>query len=573
MTALRRRTPSLRADARRTALCLLASLFLSAGVFAADRKPEPVPMPKEEALRLGERIYREGILPSGEPVMAIVQEDIPVDGTMFSCTSCHMRGGLGSNEGRISTLPTNGDSLYRPYEDTPVPMTTVEKNFKKFRAAHRRPAYTDETLAEAIRLGTDPAGRRLDPTMPCYQMNDRDMAILVSYLKVLSSETPPGVTPTNIRFATVIAGDVAPEDRDAMILPLEAYVRERNSRSRGLQRRVRMRASMEGLNLALRDVSLARWELRGPPGTWRAQLEEYYRKEPVFAMLGGIGYGDWRPVHDFCENHRIPCVFPITDFPVISESDWYTIYLSKGIYQEGEAAARYLRREVERVPETTIVHVYRDTPGGRALAAGFEETWREMGLPSPECRVLRGDEPVTGKLLRSLPAKGAHAVLLLWAGPEAAQALEEIAADPARPGKVFLSYSLWKRNPGTVPDKARDYTFLTYPYRLPREEGPYGNMARAWLAAKKVPLNDRRIATRTYSLIGVMSQAFGKMRQNIYRDNFIDSISVLPDLLYPDYERLSFGPGQRYASKGCYIVQLTHGAVPEIVKKSDWVIH
>ena len=42
---------------------------------------------------------------------------------------------------------------------------------------------------------------------------------------------------------------------------------------------------------------------------------------------------------------------------------------------------------------------------------------------------------------------------------------------------------------------------------------------------------------------------------------------------YPDAERISFGPGQRYAMKGCYIVQLSEGAKPELVKKSDWVSH
>jgi hypothetical protein len=45
------------------------------------------------------------------------------------------------------------------------------------------------------------------------------------------------------------------------------------------------------------------------------------------------------------------------------------------------------------------------------------------------------------------------------------------------------------------------------------------------------------------------------------------------DIEMPLYERLSFGPDQHYASKGCYIVQLAHGEKPELVKKSEWVIH
>jgi hypothetical protein len=73
----------------------------------------------------------------------------------------------------------------------------------------------------------------------------------------------------------------------------------------------------------------------------------------------------------------------------------------------------------------------------------------------------------------------------------------------------------------------------------------------------------------------VLNDALMMMGTNFYRDNFIDKIDCVQDKSYPytDYERLSFGPGQRYASKGCYIMQMTHGPEPHLVKKSDWVIH
>ena len=57
-----------------------------------------------------------------------------------------------------------------------------------------------------------------------------------------------------------------------------------------------------------------------------------------------------------------------------------------------------------------------------------------------------------------------------------------------------------------------------------------------------------------------------------YRDYFLDVIGMSMDMTDPLYERLSFGPGQRYASKGCYVVQLSHGAKPELIKKSAWII-
>jgi hypothetical protein len=63
------------------------------------------------------------------------------------------------------------------------------------------------------------------------------------------------------------------------------------------------------------------------------------------------------------------------------------------------------------------------------------------------------------------------------------------------------------------------------------------------------------------------------MMSNFYRDYMLDIIGMCDDMKDSPYERLSFGPGQRYASKGCYIVQLTSGANPAVVKKSAWVTH
>jgi hypothetical protein len=75
------------------------------------------------------------------------------------------------------------------------------------------------------------------------------------------------------------------------------------------------------------------------------------------------------------------------------------------------------------------------------------------------------------------------------------------------------------------------------------------------------------------SITQILTMALMDMRGNYYRDNFFDVISMIPDQPSALYGRLSFGPDQRYASKGCYIVQLTSGSKPEIVRKSDWVIH
>ncbi len=130
---------------------------------------------------------------------------------------------------------------------------------------------------------------------------------------------------------------------------------------------------------AKKNFFLSLWVLKGPAETWRVQLEEYNRKEPVFALLGGITNGDWKPIHQFCEDNRIPCLFPNTDFPVISDKDWYTLYLSKGYYQEGEGAARYLNSKDHVIKGKAIVQIVRASREGQALSVGFQQTWRDLG--------------------------------------------------------------------------------------------------------------------------------------------------------------------------------------------------
>ncbi len=210
-------TGALRQLHRPASAYLLSSLLVL--LFTVPVWGSDAPLPKltaEETLRLGERMYREGILPSGESLQATVRGDVTIPGNAFSCQNCHLRSGIGSIEGQIVTPPTNGLKLYDYYYKYELILgdhSRVKKGMWDGRAPAKpvfRPAYTDETLAAAIRLGVSPTGREFNPAMPQYELKDSDMKILIRYLKSLSAEISPGVDKDykQIRFATVIAGDV-----------------------------------------------------------------------------------------------------------------------------------------------------------------------------------------------------------------------------------------------------------------------------------------------------------------------------------------------------------------------------
>jgi ABC-type branched-subunit amino acid transport system substrate-binding protein len=552
------------------AITVLPALLLKGQARAENAKPRLISGVSEaEALRLGERMYRQGILPSGEVMEAVVKGDIAVEGTAFSCESCHMRSGLGAIEGRVITPPTTGNILFRP-------LKTVYKNVVISSMPHRRPAYTDESLGDVLRGGIDPSGRSLNEIMPRYLLKDEDMAILIFYLKSLSAQFSPGATDRTLRFAVVIADDVSPEDRDAMLVPLEDYFAYRNNTARiyGVgKRESRMTENMLGSRDAAHlDLKLSRWVLKGPPQTWRSQLEEYYRAEPVFALLGGLTTGEWKPVHDFCESHRIPGLLPFTDFPVISETDWYTLYFSKGFYQEGEGAARYLNRMADAAEENSVVEIVRDSREALALSKGFQETWLELGRQPVSTVKLDKGEPLTAELLDRVSAGKKRSILIVWDGPEALPALGSLAASPKKPDIVLVSSGYLGKSVWDLNEDLRNFVYITYPFRLPQDEA---RLKFAIPFMRKIGLKGdaQLIFKRTYAVIQVLAWALMDLKGNYYRDYLLDVISMLADQQVPLYERFSFGPGQRYASKGCYIVQLGKGPKPDLVKKSDWVIH
>jgi len=552
-----------------TFLTPLIAVVVMAGSAAVAGEPAGKP-PSTDKLLLGERIYREGLLPNGEPLMAFVKGDIPVPGTAFTCVSCHLRAGIGSVEGGVYTPPTNGRTLYSPLKKI---HKGVEVKFGE--DPFRRPAYTDETLVELLRYGVDPAGKVLDEVMPRYLLEDEDAAALVSYLKNLSSEFSPGVSDREIRFATVYSEDAAAVDREAMVSGIEKFLLDKNAlansyRNTRTQRdRMMARAMSVSRELETRKLTLARWVLKGSPDTWRTQLEEYNRREPVFALLGGLVTGDWEPVHRFSEENRIPCIFPNTDYPVISESDWYTMYISKGYHQEGESVARYLSSRNDLLQRGVTLQVVRDSLTGRTLSTAFEKNWQQLGFEKPATVYLRKGEALTAELLTREFARVAPDAVMIWDDGTALAPLQSMAAAMKNPPALFLSAGYLGADTFRIPEAIRDITYLAYPYRLPQDKVIEPMMG----GEIRFQVDDNKIARQTYALAQLLSMAVMEIKGNYYRDNLLDVIGMSMDRVVPLYERLSFGPGQRYASKGCYVVQLGKGEKPELIRKSEWVIH
>ena len=582
MTALAPERRSHRWLAPVAALALLAPA-------AATGRPKAAPAPAVDARAAGLRIYREGVLPSGKPLEGTAQRGIPRVGPDAACAACHRRSGFGASEGPIRIPSIAASALFGWRESAPaVPVaapapasvrTVPANSAAEARAARmaartariaaqrgpeRRPPYDDASLARAIREGVDVTGRPLAPGMPRYALRDEEMKSLVAYLRTLSADPAPGVSEEEIHLATVLQPGVDPAKRRAMLEVMQAFVRDKNAGTRSeVQRR---EAGTEREYRAYRKWVLHVWDLTGPADGWGAQLDALYARDPVFALMGGLGPGSWRPIHDWSERLGVPCLFPQSDLPAPS-AGFYTVYLSRGISLEAEALAKYLLDRGERRP---VVQVFRDDEESAAAASAFRAAMRAgAGTPVDE---RRAEGPIPRTFWERLATERPGATLVLWLGAgDLAEAGALVEVGSAVEG-VFLSTTMLGDGPrGGLAAGGDARVRLVHPEDLPRSRGARLLKVKRWLHEKGIALSDERVQMNAYFAVAVTADVVTHMADLFSREFLVERVehavgnTVAPSI----YPRVSLGPDQRFASKGSYIVKVTGAG--ELEPVSGWI--
>ena len=139
---------------------------------------------------------------------------------------------------------------------------------------------------------------------------------------------------------------------------------------------------------------------------------------------------------------------------------------------------------------------------------------------------------------------------------------------------MFLSYGQLGDVVYSLPIHHKPNTYITYPYDLGEMGIKYTSMDLALLRSKGITSKKPELLAKAAILNNVLSEIFMKFDRYFYRDYLLDMASELADKsrLIPLYTRISFGPGQLYASKGCYITQLDPVGSRTLLRKSEWVI-
>ena len=524
----------------------LAGLVLLTTAVMADTAISAADDAKIEA---GRRIYEQGVLPDGSPLRALRPEGILLEGVLAACANCHRPSGLGSIEGITMVPPVAGSVLFKASKYATIALDPTHHYLPSasWERAMTRPAYDEQSLTQALRDGLDPAGRVLVAPMPRYTLDAEAVDALAAYLWQLSAETPPGIERKSLHLATVVTPDASPTQVEAVLGVVQAWAR--GAQVSGMAWRIHV------------------WELSGSPQEWRAQLQALYRKQPVFALLSGVGAVEWQPVHRFCEGERLPCILPVLEAAPEPGKDLYSVYFSPGVGLEAALLARHLEIESSaKDAASRVVQVYADAAG--AYAADALRARLDARIARPIERRYRLIAP--GAALADLSADDA---LVLWLRPfEIEQLVASLPAGPAA-GKIFLSALLAPPEALSLPPawKAR----LRY-LSLFDDLSVQGEIARLrldrWLDKKGLSGHEgeQRLQADAYAACALFDTALAAMKAREVRwgrlpwsrEHLLESLErvvdkyddgtgfVDPDSHVAFYGRMSLAPGQRVAVRG-----------------------
>lgn len=551
--------------ARRAARSAYRSLLAAAWVATAAAGPAVGAVDGPASTVAGKAIYREGLLPTGGPLEGRRPSDADVAGRAAACENCHRRSGLGYVEGDILIPPITAKYLYRRGVTNTRDLTMTHL----IGVAPRAGAYDDASLARLIRTGIRPDGRALNPVMPRYALDGSSMTALLDYLKTLGNRAPRGVTSTTLDFATIVTPDADPIKKKAMLSVLERFFAGQN---RIIAAEFRpMHASREIMYRVTRQWRLHVWQLTGPAQAWDRELRDHLTAEPVFAVISGLGGRDWAPVHRFCERERVPCVLPNVDLPVVQERDFYPVYYSRGVLLEADLIASRLFSAGTPHPRR-LVEIYRRADIGGAAAAALARAAKQAGvavdrreLPAATTGRAGGAEP----LRTALAGVGRDDALALWLRPRDLAGLGGVPPTP----RVYFSGLMGGLESAPLPVRWRPAALETYPVDTPERRRVRMDFPLGWLHVQNIPVTAERVQTDTYYSCVILAEALGHMLDSFVPEYLVERLEMTLGLRVVNgyYPRLSLAPGQRFASKGGYLVHLSDATPGGVVPVSAWL--
>ena len=504
-----------------TAWAVLLSVALAGPAAAA-----PGASLSEQEAR-GKAIFLTGESPSGRDITAYVgQAAVAVSASAMPCASCHGSDGLGRPEGGV--IPSD------------ITWRELTKSYGAVSPSGRaRPAYTEQSLARAIRTGMDAGDARLDVSMPRFRMHAEDMADLIAYLKRLEQTLDPGLSETAITLGTLLPeGERSAAFGAAVKQVILAYFADINAQG-GIYRR---RLELKAMGAPTRDLVLARGQALIESGE-------------VFALVAAMTLGLEHEFDSLIEQRGVPLIGPFTAFPPSADAlHRFTFYLYGGLGTQAQALSHYASTKL--VPGgARIGVVYPGDEKIRAVAQALQAQAKTRQRPLPLLREYpkaRADAAAVaaelerehidtllflgdGAALEALVSAGASrgwTPYVLTPGVLAGEAVFDLP--PAVDGRVFLAY----------PTGPADYS------KAGAEE--FNEFRRRHGLAREHTTT--QIAA--YAAVKLLAEGLKAAGRGLSREKLVLALESLYQFETGLTPKLTYGPNRRIGARGAHIVKV-----------------
>lgn len=455
----------------------------------------------------GKRLFREGVSSSDAQLQARVgASDMTVPASVLPCASCHGNDGRGRAEGGVR--PPSLD-----WQRLALGQGTREANGRSY------PAYTDSSLARAIQHGVDPAGNRLDPAMPRFELTLADQRNLTAYLKRLAEERDPGVEEGVLRLGTLLpaSGPLA-EAGQVVRAVLEDGMAQLNQQGGIHGRR---------LELVVLDPGL-------DPASAEQALQQLLQQARVFALISPLA-----PMLD----QRLATLLAPQNVPLIgstprSGGSPQIFDPLPGLPVQLLSLAAHARAALGLAPgDLRVVYAGNEQA---VLAEQVRERLQQQGW-TPAIQAFDG---------QAVDERG-----IVFLGR--AQAFAELAAALQAAGRqpyLFAASSQVAGAMARLPEQWSQRVFLAYPY-VPEDWTEQGLATLAGLQQRQ-GLDPRQASLQVNTLcaLRLLSEALKQIGRDASREQLIAALEGLHDVATGLTPALGFGPGRRQGMAGAHVV-------------------
>jgi hypothetical protein len=161
--------------------------------------------------------------------------------------------------------------------------------------------------------------------------------------------------------------------------------------------------------------------------------------------------------------------------------------------------------------------------------------------------------------------------VVLWLRPPDLAALGNEAGGPQA---VYVSGLMGGLEHAPLPPAWRSRVRIAYPFDLPERRRVRVDYALGWFRARHISVRAEQVQADTYLACSLVSETMNHLSDSLVREYLLERLETMLEhrIVTGYYPRLALATGERFASKGGYVVRFAEPAGYKLVSEQNWIV-